>query len=400
MRLFDTKSDCCGCAVCESVCAKKAISMQMDENGFVYPVIDEARCVNCNMCVKVCPLNNECNLNKPKNAFAAVAENNELLSKSSSGGVFATLAEAILSDDGVVYGCSMECEDFYMHPKHIRVNDVNSLYKLQGSKYVQSDCTRIYPFVKKDVTDGKTVLFSGTPCQVQAVKNYVGNENIGNLITVDIVCHGVPSSDFFNSYLKNEERKLNSKIVDFKFRDKSNGWGLNGTYQYVDAKKCKHDKKFKERQSSYYSLFKNAAVYRESCYSCKFAKGKRTGDLTIGDYWGIEKAHPEYVSEQNGIDINKGISCVLVNTDNGKNILHEFGEKLVLRQSTVENVVKWNDQLQHPSPKDENREIVLKLYREYGYNAVDKYFYKSMGIKRYAYKIWDSIPKNIRDLIR
>lgn len=386
--LFNEEKDCCSCSVCVNNCPKNAISIIENEQGFTYPIINSDMCICCEVCKKNCAYQNTQENNAPQYAYAAVVKDELLLKESASGGVFAGIAREILKNDGVVFGCSMEIEDDILTPKHIMVERQEDLVKLQGSKYVQSIMGDTYQQVKKELLAGKIVLFSGTPCQVDALKHYLGKKEYSNLITIDLICHGVPGVKFFQDYIKNLQKKNHGKIIDFKFRDKSLGWGLNGSYSYIDGKGRMHKRIIESWESSYYSLFLASDTYRVSCYSCKYANLQRVGDLTIGDFWGIENVHPEYLISGGGsLDEINGISCILVNTKRGKQCIEKYGKFFDLNVSLPQNVAKGNRQLNHPSSVGKNREKIFMLYQEGGYDAVEKWYNKQLGIKKYWYRL-------------
>lgn len=399
--LFGDKSECCGCGACKNICPKSAISMKEDEYGFVYPVIDEKICIGCGQCKKVCGFNNtKCALDLPK-AYAGVSVNSETVFKSSSGGIFSEIAGAFLDDGGVVYGCSMENIDGKLKPIHIRVDSEDYLYKLRGSKYVQSDLGNCYIQIKNDLDSGKKVMFSGTPCQVSSLRTFLGNKKYDGLFTIDIVCHGVPSARFFGDYIDCLSKKMGVTIKNFRFRDKSSGWYLQGAIDYEEKNGLMKSKILNPQLSSYFKLFIDSATYRESCYNCKFANGHRVGDITLGDYWGIERAHPEYLTANGGkLDSRKGISCVLINTAAGFCLIDEFGKNLNLLESSFEKVAAGNDQLNHPSSKPDYRNTILSIYKKGNYEAVEKWFDKLLGTEKYKIVLKDGIKRYIKKIIR
>ncbi|AEV69373.1 Coenzyme F420 hydrogenase/dehydrogenase, beta subunit C-terminal domain [Acetivibrio clariflavus] len=394
--LYEDKKDCCACSACMNICPKSAINMVEDEYGFLYPEINEGLCVRCGACLKVCGFQNSELNSVPMNTYVAVSKNTDIL-KSASGGVFASLADAVLRDGGIVYGASMEYIDSKLVPMHISVEKKDELLKLQGSKYVQSSIGMIYSEIKKHLKSGRQVLFSGTPCQVDGLKFFL-KEPYENLLLVDIICHGVPSSKFFQAYIEYIEEKKKCKVIDYKFRDKTIGWGLTGkiTLENKDGK-IKH-KIFHCQESSYYTFFLKSYTYRECCYYCKYASPNRTGDITIGDYWGIEKEHPDLLHlNPRVIDKSKGVSCLIVNTLKGKKGLKKYGSGLQLWESSFEKVAKKNKQLNYPSNLDEKkRNLILNLFKDKGYFAVDKLFYKEAGIHIYKAKIKKIIKKFIK----
>lgn len=386
IQLFDKMENCCGCGTCELVCHKKAISMTPGKLGCLYPTINEELCVGCGLCKSVCAYQGETHSNEKNIAvFAAMAENHELLSKSASGGVFAVIASNFLNNNGVVYGCSMEYEEQKLVPRHIRVDRKDELYKLQGSKYVQSLLGDVFQNIRQDLQERKFVLFSGTPCQVDALNKYLEKEDKSLLYTIDIICHGVPSLQMFGEYIETIEKKKHGKITEFYFRDKTWGWGLNAKYIWENETGKKNRENISADISSYYSLFLESEIYRDSCYSCKYAGGPRVGDITIGDFWCVEKEHPEYMVENGGTLSNtNGISCVLVNTEQGENMLSRYSTGLICEKSQAVKVSKWNRQLKQPSGFSDKRKKVIKAYENKGYQGVERVYRNSLGVKYFV----------------
>ncbi|MDU5544580.1 MAG: Coenzyme F420 hydrogenase/dehydrogenase, beta subunit C-terminal domain, partial [Clostridium perfringens] len=380
--LFSSKNECCGCGACMNICPKAAITMKDDEYGFVYPEINNDICIQCELCKKVCAFQNVNQSNCVLKSYASAAVDKNIVLTSSSGGVFTSISEEFIKAGGIVYGCSMENTDNGLFPKHIRVSNINELKKLQGSKYVQSDLGNCFIELKNDLLLGVKVMFSGTPCQVAALYSFLGNNKTDLLYTVDIVCHGVPSINFFRDYISNLNKKVKGQIINFRFRDKSNGWRLQGAIDYIDNNGKKKTKLINSEVSSYFKLFLESSTYRDSCYNCKYTNKHRPGDITLGDYWGIENVHPEYLTRNLGtLEQKNGISCVLVNTLKGSELLNDFGVKLILKESSFSNVSAGNDQLNYPSEVNINRNKVLSIYRDGKYDAVEKWFNKRLGIK-------------------
>lgn len=394
MHLFNTKKSCCGCTACESICPKYAITMLPDENGFVYPHIDYSKCINCNLCQKVCSYQNNLPSSSAKNVFAAVSQNTDL-STSASGGLFASLAQSMLNDNGIVYGSAMLYENEQLHVRHLKVTSIEHLNLLKGSKYVQSNMHGIYSEVLADLKHGKTVLFSGTPCQVAGLKGFL-QKDYSNLYTVDIICHGVPSEQLFQQYIAFEESKHNLKITDFRFRDKNQGWKLHGSMTFNTNETIY----FEPENSSYYQLFLNSYTYRENCYSCPYASDHRPGDITIGDYWCIELVHPELLTENGGmIDHEKGVSCMIVNNDKGNELLSKYGSDIKCWKSSYENASKYNCQLTAASLLKEERNVVLKLVQN-NYKSLDTWYRKRLipiKIKRF---LRSRIPKPLKEQLK
>ena len=400
--LFESKESCCGCGACLNICPKGAISMKEDEYGFNYPHIDYTLCVGCGQCKKVCSYQDaSVVMHKPIAAYAAAGTEPELVKLSASGGIFASLAERILECGGVVYGCAFSKKDGNLYPEHIRVTKKSELFKVQGSKYVQSAVGNSYRNVKSDLRSGKKVMFSGTPCQVAALNGFLGKEDKTNLLTIDIICHGTPSSKLFQDYIRELSQSIKGTITDFKFRDKAGGWGLKGAVYYTDSHNRSKKRLIPVELSSYYSLFLKSETYRENCYSCRYASKKRSSDITIGDHWGVENEHPEY-SQKNGgkFDFSKGISCVLINTENGQKWIEKLNPHISFCESTFEQIQKRNQQLKAPSQHTQIRGKVLNLYSEKGYAAVNEWYYNVLGLKKYVYEVWNLLPRKFQLLIK
>lgn len=391
ITLFKNKKDCCACGACLNICPRQAIQMQEDENGFLYPIIDNDKCIKCGLCIKTCALQNSKLTNVPLKTYAAQSNNTDL-KKSASGGIFASLSVNVLNAGGVIYGAALENINGKLICRHIAVNSLNDLEKLQGSKYIQSNIGNIYKDVKKNLIENKTVLFSGTPCQVDGLKAYL-DKKYENLYCIDIICHGVPSNKMFQDYIETLEKKYNDKIVDFKFRDKTKGWGL--TAKGYTAKG--YTTIIPANVSSFYYYFLKSYIYRDSCYSCKYACKNRCGDITIGDYWGIENAHPEVLQNNSELDYKSGTSCLIINTEQGNKLIEKNRDNLRLIESDFEKAAKENGQLNIASACNvEKRNKLLNLYRKNGYESVENSFRKI----RFLNKIKKLIPNSLKNILR
>lgn len=370
------KKNCCGCTSCVQKCPQDAIEMIEDDEGFLYPHINKEKCINCGLCVKTCPmLNYEIEIKDiyPK-TFAIKNKNQAEKIKSSSGGMFIILAKYLIKNGGAVYGAAYTNE---LGIEHIRVDKIDDLIKLQGSKYVQSNMNNIYVNVKKDLQENLQVLFTGTPCQIKGLKNYLGKE-YDNLLTCDLVCHGVPSQKLFKKYLNFLEIKYKKKIESYNFRSKEKkGWGLtakivfeDGTYKYIDSD-----------FDYYYSNFLDCNTYRESCYNCKYAKTTRPSDITLADYWGILSIHNDFYDEM-------GVSLILVNTDKGMKILEENKELFEIIETDLNYASSHNKNLITPSTRPSKRDNI--------YNSIDKFTPEVYFKKVLKYKI---TPKKVVKLL-
>lgn len=391
--LYQEKSDCCGCGACMNICPRKAISMTEDECGFVYPEIDAELCIRCGKCKKVCAFQNTEETNYPLRTIAAVSKNKEQASNSASGGIFAAIAELFIKNNGVVYGAAF---DEAWNVSHREISKVDEIHVLQGSKYVQSNIGLTYTQAKEKLENGNKVLFSGTPCQIAGLKKYLG-KNYENLLTIDIVCHGVPSGKIFQSYIKYLENKENGTLKYFTFRDKTIGWGINGCAKFETRSGKIKEKRLWQSASSYLYYFVKGWIYRENCYCCKYAGKNRPGDITLGDYWGIEKEHPEYL-KSSGWDENNGISVVIANSENGEKYLHQI-ECLDIRPSLFEKAARANDQLNHPSSEGKRSEI-LSAFMRAGWCELESEYQKNIGLKRYASQLKAMIPKKLKKCLK
>lgn len=325
---FDTKEKnlCCGCKVCSSVCPVEAISFQNDEEGFWYPIIDEKKCIKCNKCRTVCPLaKNELDKIKEENqTYAAYSKSKEVLDNSTSGGIFTHISDLILEGGGVVFGHAYN-GDLKCVCKIARTKEERNSFR--GSKYVQSDMKSVYEEIKNEVGTGKKVLVTGTPCQIDAVKNFFSNRIPENLFTMDIVCHGVPSPQIFSEYVDLQEKKSGKKIVDFKFRDKKEGWTTpHRVFEYSDGTSCGE----LLNADAFNNLFQvTDCILRPSCFSCKYAGNQRISDISIADFWGIQNKHNDMFNE------NRGVSLILVNTDKGNSLFQKIKENEIMKIKKV-----------------------------------------------------------------
>jgi coenzyme F420-reducing hydrogenase beta subunit len=387
-KLYINKEDCCGCGACVNVCPQNSIIFKPDENGFLFPEVDMRDCINCDLCTKVCAFQSEVSSGREAiKTYVAIHKNNNLLLQSSSGGVFSAIAEIVFAKDGVVYGCAW---DENLETRHICINSAKELYKLRESKYVQSNIGKSFREVQAYLKNGKYVLFSGTPCQIAGLKRFLGKE-YENLITAELVCHGVPNVAFFKSYIGWLENKVKGKITDYTFRYKSK-IGKAGKVFFQRNEKTM-EKVIYWPTDPYYSYFMYGHINRESCYECKYADAKRQGDFTMGDYWGIEKAHPE-------IDTQNGVSVLLVNTEKGIKLVEELKEYLYLTPSTFEQAALENVQLRQPIHKSNIRETILITWREGGFQAVADNFYKKNRKEIMEIHIKRIIPKPAKKLIK
>lgn len=337
IKLYDNKSDCCGCTACMNACPKNAIKMQKDKEGFLYPEIDKEKCIECGLCKNVCAFQNgytiENRLDKLE-VYATKNKSDEVRLNSASGGMFYTIAKYVLNQDGIVYGVVFD-EKF--HAIHTRADNLEKVKKMMGSKYSQSKLGKIYNDVKEDIQNGKLVLFTGTPCQVAGLNKFLQNVDKSNLILVDIVCHGTPSPQLFQDYIKFLEKIKGKKVKGYYHRTKKKGWKHTEEIVYANGKT-----EYKTRLSQTWKrIFYTDLCLRHSCYSCKYTNIDRPGDITIADFWGIEQYDKEFADD-------KGVSLTIVNTNKGKRIWNEINENLLFNKRKIEEAINKNPQLEHP----------------------------------------------------
>jgi len=362
IELFTNKKDCCGCTACESICPHQAIRMKPDEEGFLYPTIQENLCIECGLCKRVCAFQNgyftAINFDEPI-VYATKHISKDVSDASSSGGMFTAISDEILSNRGVVYGVGFDEKMIACHQRSI---DKERRNLLRGSKYVQSEMRQILKEIEIDLKDNITVLFTGTPCQVAATKEYLHRKNVemDSLVFCDIICHGTPSPLMFFEYLKLCEKKNKKKISNHICRSKINGWH-NHTEVNI----------FKDGQidyKSYYSqLFKNMfhshIILRPSCHNCKYTNLSRPSDITIADFWDIDKSIPDF-------DDDNGVSLVLVNTEKGKCLFKAIEKNIIKRKSNIQDCIQPN--LEQPTKPSLKREEFWNEYQKNGFEFVIK----------------------------
>ena len=342
MNYFDTKNkkDCNGCGVCALKCPKKAITMQYDNEGFLYPIINKNKCISCDLCKKICP-NVDYKKNTDNKCYIAINKNKSELMNSSSGGCFLPIAKYIISKDGYVFGAVY---DKNLNVHHEYANKTSDLKQFQGSKYVRSNLKNSFEKIKEFLEEGKYILFSGTPCQCQGLRTYLG-KNYTNLYTCEVICHANPSPKVFKYYKKNLESKKNKKIINIQFRAKKNGWKNQKTIIiYEDMSE--------EQENSFYYGFVRELFNRPSCHNCHFCSTNRLSDFTIGDAWGIEKLNSDI------IDNDTGISLLCINTRKGHELKKYLDDVLNLTEVNTKKAFNYNHH--RNVPKHINREKFFK----------------------------------------
>ncbi len=325
--LLANRYHCTGCGACENACPVGAIEMKRDFEGFAYPEINLEKCIHCGACERACPADLVCaESESTPEAYYAYTDDKTLLMNSSSGGAFSIIARKILQEGGVVFGAGYD-ESFSV--RHMSAVNVEELAKLRTSKYVQSDIGKTYRQAKEALNAGKKVLFTGTCCQIAGLKQYL-NRSYDNLYTIDIICHGVPSPQVWEEYLK--QCHSHKKIKQINFRDKTVGWNeFSMKITYEDGTSYRE----LATKDPFERAFLANLYLRPVCYQCQYKTLNRVSDLTLADYWGVEVVHPELAAQQ-------GVSLILVHSDKGRQLYDEITKNMACGLTDREKAVKMN----------------------------------------------------------
>ena len=379
--MIDVKvlSKCCGCEACVLACPQHCISFKEDEEGFLYPEVNKEKCVECGVCENVCPILNQGDKRVPISVHAAMNLNEAVRIGSSSGGIFILLAELTIKKEGVVFGAAFNDRWEVWHSYAQSIKDCE---KYKGSKYVQSRIGDSYKKAEEFLKNGRLVLFSGTPCQISGLKRYLRHE-YDNLLTVDVICHGVPSPGMFRWYLYEEMQKVNCQgdgknsvsfrpihsipkrdalkgvngveIKDISFRDKSKGWkkysfALDLAKATADGKQNTVSLSYTQDKNPFMKGFLRNLYLRPSCYDCPVRELKSGSDITLGDFWGIGRVLPS-------MDDDKGVSAVLLNTEKGARYFNELDVEKVLTNYDV--IRRYNNVIWKNPAKPKKRKLMF-----------------------------------------
>lgn len=367
----NNKERCCGCYACVETCPTSAIHMQRDQEGFYYPEIDQNKCVNCGKCKNVCQFHIVADSKYKQRYFAAKSKDILERLRSRSGGAFYCIAKAVINNDGVVYGAALSSDNTI---KYVRGTSWIDCIQMQGSKYVEANIVGIYKKIKNDLDFGRLVFFAGTPCHVAGLFGYVGWSH-ENLITADIVCHGVPSTQIFKDYIDFLEKKYKDRVRNFNFRDKSYGWNTHIETFFVKGRKVPANR--------YTSLFYSNCGLRPSCGKCPFARYNRPGDFTLADFWGLKQKIRSF-------DDNKGVSAVIVNSERAETYLSQLNQYMDLLEVDQDICSQTNLYMASTIPPYRNE--FWTLYRQKGFIAL---------LRKYGrYDITRRILWHIRDYPR
>lgn len=393
MQAIVSKELCTGCLACYNSCPKDCIKILKDKDGFWYTEIDDLQCINCGICKKSCPILNDSIIKREETtkAYACINKDVEEKHQSSSGGVFSVVAKKILNSGGIVYGAAF---DDKLNVNHIAVYTLDELENLRGSKYVQSDINTTYTQVKENLTSGKTVLFSGTPCQISGLYCYLGKA-YDNLYTQDIICHGVPSPKIWQLYVEYIENKLKTKVnrnIKPRFRDKNEGWKRFSFKMLFEN----NTQILEFHQDNIYmkTFLKNLSL-RECCYNCRYKTIKRESDITLADFWGAEHIVGDFVDYM-------GTSLVLLHSDKARVLFDSIKSDISYKEVNVTNAVKYNSATCKSVKKPKKRELFLERVTSENFEQiVDKCTKVSLSTKLFniakigAYKVLSHFKKYI-----
>ncbi len=336
----NNKNACCGCTACACICPKHCITMQEDKEGFKYPSVDKETCVKCGLCEKVCPIiNNQTNgKDMPDTAYIVRNNDPEIVKNSSSGGAVTAFCEEILNQNGIIFGAAYD-KDFNVY--HSSAETVQDLSKFRTSKYVQSDLGNTFSDIKKWLDSGRIVMFSGTPCQVEGLVNFL-RKPYDNLFTVDLVCHGVPSPFVWKKYREYMESKFNSKITYANFREKTYGYhSANLTLRFANGKRSVENTNTDYMLKSYF----DGICSRPSCYSCPSRSAGRISDLTVFDCWNVTRYVPSVP------DDDKGYTAVIIQSEKGKKLFESISDKITKYEADVNMLLQTDGKMALQNPE-------------------------------------------------
>lgn len=362
-KFNEIKKYCTGCAACLNSCPKNAISMNRDDKGILFPHVNPMKCVSCGRCIEICPQITSHGMSIHRNFvnryFCATMKDQEKIKSSASGGVFVALSDFILESGGVIFGARMDNDAVVYHAKATNYDERNMLC---GSKYLQSNIGFVYRDVANYLKQNSKVLFSGTPCQILGLLSCLKGSDITNLYTVDILCHGVPGNVLFMDYYKHLEKEK-GQIREYCFRDRRFGMhGSNVHVFYMDGSEEANT----ERVNVFDRMYSRGYLMRESCFHCRYASSERCTDITIGDFWGIEKINGDW-------DTNKGASLISINSEKGLEIWNKVSDNMYWFETNYEECKQ--DSMYKPIVRPADYDFFWKVYGKKGYKTCVSLFF-------------------------
>ncbi len=377
LRYFESINDigiknpdaCTGCMACRAVCKFDAITEKRDELGFIHPEIIADKCVSCGECERVCAALGPIKRDESQKYYSAINKDKNVLNNSASGGMFYELASAVIGIEGSVYGAAYS-QGFKI--LHERAEADEQVKRLMGVKYAQSDISGVYDAIYDDLVGGKAVLFVGTPCQCSAVRNYLKmrRADTSHLCVCDLLCHGVFSPQIWEEYIQLLQSRFKENITYISFRDKKKGW-RNKHFKILTP--SQDISKYCNTKASALRIYEQNLSFREACYHCKYMNFDRVGDITIGDFWGIERIMPE-------IDKNTGISAVIVNTEIGQAFMDRVKERLLVNEFEADQITQ--QVLRDYTPRNARREDFIK---DYALGGTERILSRYGRVKGFAY---------------
>ncbi len=378
---------CTGCSACSQACPSTAIYMEEDAEGFLFPRIDAEKCTDCGLCVRLCPVNKaigrktdgtsgvDADTRIPAvsgmdmRVFACYSKDDDIRSKSSSGGVFTMLAHSLPESGRVIFGAEF---DEFFNVKHGYIEDLSDLDRLRRSKYVQSDTGDTFSKTKSLLEEGRHVLYCGTPCQIAGLKAFLGRD-YPCLLTCDLACHGVPSPKVWRMYLGYIKKKYSSEITAISFRDKSKGWKNNR--MLIDLANGKQHSGATNYEI-FFIGFGKSIFNRSSCYKCSFRLKNSKADITLADFWGVEKLNDARFKD------DKGISCIITHTSAGDAAMTKIGDSLVIQERLMDEAVRDNPRLVSSCPEPEGRKSFFKdLDSGYDFDMLRRKYMDNFSLK-------------------
>lgn len=383
--MIQISSACTGCHACVAICSQKCIDMEDSGEGFMFPVVHMESCIQCDRCKEVCPVLRMPDRNQHTRVVALKSKDEAERENSTSGGVFPLLAKQLLNDGGIIYGAVYEC-DFSV--RHVAVENSEYLPLLQGTKYVQSKIGRVFTEVEDKLKTGRSVLFSGTPCQCAGLRAFLG-KNYDNLILVDLICHGVPSPKVWQTYIDYRAKQENSgkRPVRINMRAKVSGWSRYSTeFDYGNGKITR----IQNSQDPFIRAFIGNICLRSSCSECLEKGTERCTDLTLGDYWGIWSQHPEFNDE-------KGTSVVFVHSAKGMDMLNRVKDQTEWMEIPIEDAYRENMSMVSSSQPHEKRNEFLDRVTSDNFDDMVKEYFPLMQANKTG--VWESVKRKLIRII-